>query len=89
VITRTWSTEDACGNETVHTQTITVQDQTAPVLVCQPLTVTLGVDGVATITPADISFTVQDNCSPTNTLVTLPASITYNSHKKVVLSHLW
>ncbi|MXO07497.1 gliding motility-associated C-terminal domain-containing protein, partial [Flavobacterium sp. HBTb2-11-1] len=30
---RTWTASDACGNQTVHTQTVTVADTTAPVFV--------------------------------------------------------
>ncbi|TVQ06697.1 MAG: HYR domain-containing protein, partial [Bacteroidetes bacterium] len=34
ILTRTWTATDNCGNHTVHTQTITVEDNTAPVIVC-------------------------------------------------------
>jgi gliding motility-associated-like protein len=33
ILTRTWVAEDACGNQTSHTQIITVQDTTPPVFV--------------------------------------------------------
>ncbi|WP_299334185.1 T9SS type A sorting domain-containing protein [uncultured Psychroserpens sp.] len=33
-IVRTWIAKDACGNETTHTQTITVSDSQAPVIDC-------------------------------------------------------
>uniref|UniRef100_UPI0026129C29 T9SS type A sorting domain-containing protein n=2 Tax=uncultured Psychroserpens sp. TaxID=255436 RepID=UPI0026129C29 len=33
-IVRTWTATDACGNETVHTQTITISDNTPPVVEC-------------------------------------------------------
>ncbi|MFP4846347.1 gliding motility-associated C-terminal domain-containing protein, partial [Winogradskyella sp. PE311] len=33
IIERTWSTVDSCGNDTVHTQIITVSDNNAPTLV--------------------------------------------------------
>ena len=29
-ITRTWTATDDCGNETIHTQTVSVQDVTSP-----------------------------------------------------------
>jgi hypothetical protein len=56
-LTRTWTATDDCGNSTSHTQVITVQDTTAPVI-----SMTLP----ASIIPPDapISFTASatDNC---------------------------
>ncbi|TXI66665.1 MAG: hypothetical protein E6Q46_04730, partial [Flavobacterium sp.] len=34
IITRTWTATDLCGNDIVHTQTITVQDTEAPMINC-------------------------------------------------------
>jgi len=44
VITRTWTATDACGNEAVHVQTITVVDTTAPVFVSVPADITVNAD---------------------------------------------
>ncbi|MBK8969770.1 MAG: HYR domain-containing protein [Lewinellaceae bacterium] len=44
-LTRTWIATDACGNSTVHTQTINVNDNTAPVITGTPNNLTVECDG--------------------------------------------
>ena len=44
-ITRSWTYTDACGNVTRVTQTITVDDQTAPVIAPPPSAVTVAPSG--------------------------------------------
>jgi gliding motility-associated-like protein len=62
-ITRTWTATDACGNETSHTQTITVQDTTAPAFV-------ENLPGDSTVecsdVPAAVVLTATDNCGTAN-----------------------
>ena len=56
---RTWTATDACGNETAHTQTITVQDTTAPTFVeALPADATVECDAV----PTAETLTATDNC---------------------------
>jgi hypothetical protein len=59
-ITRSWNVMDACGNAAItRTQTITVDDNTAPVLAAAPIDVTVEcIDDV----PAMTSLTWTDNC---------------------------
>jgi hypothetical protein len=59
ILTRTWIATDECENETVHVQTITVQDTTPPVFVeALPGNITVECDEV----PAAITLTAIDNC---------------------------
>jgi large repetitive protein len=59
ILTRTWTATDECENETVHVQTITVQDTTPPVFVEElPTDMTVECDEV----PAAITLTAIDNC---------------------------
>ncbi len=58
-LTRTWTATDACGNETVHTQIITVQDTVAPTYnEALPADVTVECDAV----PTAETLTADDNC---------------------------
>jgi gliding motility-associated-like protein len=72
LITRIWTLEDDCGLLSNSTQTITVQDNTAPVITPPATTnVTIQCTGVPTDPETQIlsyenNFTVSDNCSPVN-----------------------
>ncbi|MGX5816542.1 HYR-like domain-containing protein, partial [Chitinophaga lutea] len=60
---RTWTAKDVCGNTTIHTQTITVTDNTAPVFDSPvPSDITVSCDAI----PAQPDITATDNCSPSN-----------------------
>ncbi|MFV8328525.1 hypothetical protein ACNQGH_21820, partial [Flavobacterium sp. ZS1P14] len=58
VITRTWTVTDACGNFSKATQTIKIQDKTAPLLSEAPADVTAECSAV----PATSTLTATDNC---------------------------
>jgi gliding motility-associated-like protein len=58
-LTRTWTATDVCGNETVHTQVITVQDTVAPTFnEALPTDTTVECDAV----PTAETLTADDNC---------------------------
>ncbi len=62
-ITRTWTATDFCGNQTAYSQTITVVDNTAPVITSSPGAVS--VQCVANIpVPNTTLVTATDNCDP-------------------------
>jgi hypothetical protein len=58
-ITRSWDVTDACGNATIATQTITVEDTTDPMLVGVPGDITVACDAI----PSAPTVTANDNCS--------------------------
>ncbi len=60
VITRTWTTQDACGNSDTYTQTITVNDTTAPTLSDKPADATY--QCLADV-PAAPAITANDRCA--------------------------
>jgi hypothetical protein len=64
---RTWTAKDCANNETVHTQTLTIVDTTAPVLSGVPADITVACEGP----PAPPVVTATDNCdaNPTVTLI--------------------
>ena len=59
-ITRTWTATDLCNNQTVHTQTVTVQDTTDPTFVESLPSATLTVE--CSTVPAAVTLTATDNC---------------------------
>ncbi|MDG3583533.1 gliding motility-associated C-terminal domain-containing protein [Galbibacter pacificus] len=59
-ITRTWTAKDCSNNQTVHTQTITVEDNEAPVFVEElPQDITVACNAI----PEAVTLTANDNCS--------------------------
>ncbi|MEZ4797285.1 MAG: gliding motility-associated C-terminal domain-containing protein, partial [Flavobacteriaceae bacterium] len=82
ILTRTWTATDECGNSTSHTQTVTVQDTTAPTFnETLPSDETVECDSVAdavTLTAsdscgtADVTFTetTADGDCPSNYIIT-------------------
>ncbi len=69
-VTRTWTATDACGNSSTASQTINVQDITAPELVCPPqfevttnvLNTYVGAIGIASATDnCDASVSITNN----------------------------
>ncbi|WP_035654823.1 gliding motility-associated C-terminal domain-containing protein, partial [Flavobacterium saliperosum] len=59
-ITRTWTSSDSCGNTVAHTQTITVEDTTAPVFnEVLPADITVECNSII---PAPTTLTATDNC---------------------------
>ena len=61
-ITRTWTVADCAGNETSHTQTITVEDNEAPAFVeTLPTNISLTCNDAI---PEATTLTAVDNCDP-------------------------
>ncbi len=65
IVLRTWNVTDGCGNATTAVQTISVRDNIAPTLSCNPMTVYTDESGSLTLGNTDIAelYTVSDNCS--------------------------
>ena len=71
VLNRTWVATDCFGNQTYHTQAITIEDDTMPdVSVTAPADITLNVNGLCSWT--SIRPTRDPACRPTVTIVTSP-----------------
>ena len=74
-LARTWTATDDCGNSASCTQTITVQDTTAPVLSGCPTDMTINADaGGCTAVVTWTDPTATDNCDPAPVVVCNPLS---------------
>ncbi len=77
-ITRTYQVTDDCGNTSDVTQTITIDDDTPPMPVCQNIAVTIAPGGQASITTADIDNGSSDNCTAAGNLILSLSQTTFN-----------
>ncbi|MFV5702153.1 T9SS type A sorting domain-containing protein, partial [Flavobacterium sp. XS2P12] len=83
-VTRTWTATDDCGNTSTATQTINVQDITAPTLTCPAnQTVDCGVEPVFGIP------TISDGCDPNPTLNDLGITTRNNPDGSVTYTKTW
>lgn len=64
--TVTLTVTDNNGNTSTCTSTVSVEDNTDPVVVCKNITVALDVNGNASITPASVDNGSSDNCGTPN-----------------------
>ncbi|MFV8467418.1 T9SS type A sorting domain-containing protein, partial [Flavobacterium sp. LB1P62] len=83
-VTRTWTATDDCGNFSTATQTINVQDTTAPTITCPAnQTVACGVEPVFGIP------TISDGCDLNPTLNDLGITTTNNPDGSVTYTKTW
>lgn len=61
-----WTVTDNNGWTNTATQTVTVTDNAAPVVITQPVTVYLNAAGTATVTAAQVNNGSTDNCTISN-----------------------
>lgn len=73
LITRTYRAKDAAGNTTDCTQTITVNDVTAPTITC-PSNISIATPSNSCVAVVNFNVTATDNCSGAVTVVSTPAS---------------
>jgi len=86
IIERTWTATDSCGNETVHTQIITVEDNTAPTLVTTfDENITVACDGIPEV--PDLVF--EDSCSNNIDVVFDEASTQANDFEDYSIIRTW
>jgi PKD repeat protein len=74
--TVTFTVTDNNGNSSSCTAIVTIEDNTAPTIVCQNITVQLDANGNAVITAVDIDGGSTDNCSTSGSGLTFSASQT-------------
>ena len=77
-ITRKWVVTDANNNAASHVQVLTVKDVTAPTALCKNVTMELGQNGTASITPAMINNGTSDNCAPAANLAVSIGTFQFN-----------
>ena len=67
--TVTLTVEDASGNQTTSTATVTIEDINAPTALSQDITIQLDANGTATVAAAEVNNGSSDVCTAANSLV--------------------
>ncbi len=86
IITRTWTAVDECGNEATASQIITIEDNTAPVLVGVPDDLLVDADGGETV-PNPATVTVTDNCQ--DNIVVGFMEVQDSSDCEIIITRTW
>ena len=86
-LTRTWTATDVCGNQTIHTQTIDVEDTTAPVFVGNlPETVIFAnCDAI----PEAATLTATDNCGSATVVYGVPVEVEGDCTNRKSIIRTW
>ena len=82
---RTWTASDDCGNEVSASQTILVNDTTAPVLMGVPVDITLECHEDLSVA----NVTVTDNCDSDIELIMTEETITGDCANEYILIRTW
>ncbi|WP_400080000.1 Ig-like domain-containing protein [Winogradskyella sp. R77965] len=86
IIERTWTVTDSCNNETVHTQIITVEDNTAPTLVTAfDANITVACDDI----PEVPNLVFEDSCSNDIDVVFEEVSTQVNNFENYSIIRTW
>ncbi|MEO6131506.1 MAG: T9SS type A sorting domain-containing protein, partial [Saprospiraceae bacterium] len=75
IVTRTYRATDACGNSATCAQTITVFDNTPPVITCPTNTT---VQCASDVPVPNLNLVATDNCGGTPPVITVASNITTN-----------
>ncbi|MEO5905666.1 MAG: hypothetical protein ABIQ11_02995, partial [Saprospiraceae bacterium] len=87
VITRTWTATDDCGNSSSCTQTITVDDSTAPVITCPA---SLTIECTASTLPANTgTATATDNCDAVPAITSSDVTVAGGCPQEYVITRTW
>ena len=84
-VTRTWTAKDVCGNESTASQTINVQDVTAPVIVNLPSATTISCPA----TPEFTQATATDECGSAFTLTHIDTTVNGACAGSYSVSRTW
>lgn len=77
--TATLTIQDSAGNTATCSAQVVVEDNNAPIVSCQTLTIALNNTGTATITPSDLLLPVtSDNCGIASTTFPTGNNMTFN-----------
>lgn len=86
-ITRTWSTQDICGNSTSHIQTIRVQDTQQPIITCPP-SMSLFTDGQG-LSPEAIAYGIHADMVQGNCHIVLTGTAPLTEDNCEIVSQTW